>query len=136
MNREEIEQRLKRNAIPHHADLAEKLDIYLRLLQEWNARMDLTATLEEDEMADRHFIDSLAVLRTDRFFAGASLIDVGTGAGFPGMVLAMARPDLSVTLTDAQQKRLNFLEALQEAAEIRNVTLLHARAEDAGRLSK
>ena len=52
MNREEIEQRLKRNAIPHHADLAEKLDIYLRLLQEWNARMDLTATLEEDEMAD------------------------------------------------------------------------------------
>ena len=58
---------------------------------------------------------------------------MGTGAGFPGMVLAMTRPDLSVTLTDAQQKRLNFLEALQEAAEIRNVTLLHARAEDAGR---
>ena len=133
MNREEIEQRLKRNAIPHHADLAEKLDIYLRLLQEWNARMDLTATLEEDEMADRHFIDSLAVLRTDRFFAGASLIDVGTGAGFPGMVLAMARPDLSVTLTDAQQKRLNFLEVVRDAADVRNTVLLHARAEDAGR---
>ena len=133
MNREEIEERLERNQIPHDAALAEKLEIYLRLLQEWNARMDLTATLEATETADRHFIDSLAVLRTDRIFPGASLIDVGTGAGFPGMVLAMTRPDLSVTLTDAQQKRLNFLEALQEAAEIRNVTLLHARAEDAGR---
>ena len=133
MNREAIEERLERNQIPHDAALAEKLEIYLRLLQEWNARMDLTATLEASETADRHFIDSLAVLRTDRIFPGASLIDVGTGAGFPGMVLAMARPDLSVTLTDAQQKRLNFLEALQEAAEIRNVTLLHARAEDAGR---
>ena len=133
MNREAIEERLERNQIPHDAALAEKLEIYLRLLQEWNARMDLTATLEATETVDRHFIDSLAVLRTDRIFPGASLIDVGTGAGFPGMVLAMARPDLSVTLTDAQQKRLNFLEALQEAAEIRNVTLLHARAEDAGR---
>ena len=133
MNREEIEERLERNQIPHDAALAEKLEIYLRLLQEWNARMDLTATLEAAETADRHFIDSLAVLRTDRIFPGASLIDVGTGAGFPGMVLAMTRPDLSVTLTDAQQKRLNFLEALQEAAEIRNVTLIHARAEDAGR---
>ena len=133
MNREAIEERLERNQIPHDAALAEKLEIYLRLLQEWNARMDLTATLEAAETADRHFIDSLAVLRTDRIFPGASLIDVGTGAGFPGMVLAMTRPDLSVTLTDAQQKRLNFLEALQEAAEIRNVTLLHARAEDAGR---
>lgn len=133
MNREAIEERLERNQIPHDAALAEKLEIYLRLLQEWNARMDLTATLEAAETVDRHFIDSLAVLRTDRIFPGASLIDVGTGAGFPGMVLAMTRPDLSVTLTDAQQKRLNFLEALQEAAEIRNVTLLHARAEDAGR---
>ena len=133
MNREAIEERLERNRIPREADLAEKLEIYLRLLQEWNTRMDLTATLEAEEAADRHFMDSLAVLRTDRIFSGASLIDIGTGAGFPGMVLAMARPDLSVTLSDAQQKRLNFLEAVREGADIRNVLILHARAEDAGR---
>ena len=133
MTRGEIRERLERNGIPFREDLPEKLEIYLRLLTEWNARMDLTATLEETEMADRHFIDSLAVLRTDRIFTGASLIDVGTGAGLPGMALAMARPDLCVTLADAQRKRLNFLETVGKEADVRNAALLHARAEDAGR---
>ena len=93
--------------------------------------MDLTAVEEEPDMVDRHFIDSLTVLRTDRIIPDASLIDVGTGAGFPGMVLAMARPDLQVTLIDAQMKRLRFLEAVRDAAEIRNTKIIHARAEDA-----
>ena len=133
MNREEIAGILERNQIPYPDFLPEKLEIYLSLLREWNCRMDLTAVEEEAEMLDRHFIDSLTVLRTELIPQGASLIDVGTGAGFPGMVLAAARPDLRVLLMDAQQKRLNFLEAVMEAAGIRNVTLLHARAEDAAR---
>ena len=133
MNREEIAGALERNRIPYPDFLPEKLEIYLNLLQEWNRRIDLTAVEEEAEMLDRHFIDSLTVLRTDMIPAGASLIDVGTGAGFPGMVLAMARPDLQVLLMDAQQKRLNFLEAVRDAAGIGNTTLLHARAEDAAR---
>ncbi len=133
MHREEIEECLKKNQIPCEEDLPEKLEIYVRLLQEWNRRMDLTAVGEESEILDRHFIDSLTILRTDRIFSGASLIDVGTGAGFPGMVLAIARPDLQITLMDAQQKRLNFLEAVREAAEVRNTTFLHARAENAAR---
>ena len=133
MNREEIAGSLERNRIPYQEDVPEKLAAYLSLLQEWNRRIDLTAVEEEAEMLDRHFIDSLTVLRTDLIHPGASLIDVGTGAGFPGMVLAIVRPDLRVTLMDAQQKRLNFLEAVRDAAGIRNTMLLHARAEDAAR---
>ena len=113
MNEKEISERLERNGIQAAPELAEKLYTYLLLLREWNSRMDLTAVEEGTEMLDRHFIDSLTVLRTDRILSGSSLIDVGTGAGFPGMALAMARPDLQVTLMDAQQKRLKFLEAVR-----------------------
>ena len=133
MNREEIGSRLRMNEIPFAEELPEKLEIYLRLLLEWNARMDLTAVEEEEELADRHFVDSLTVLRTDLVPRDASFIDVGTGAGFPGMVLAMARPDLHVVLMDAQRKRLKFLEAVAAEAGTGNAEILHARAEDAAR---
>lgn len=133
MNREEIGARLRMNEIPFAEDLPEKLEIYLRLLLEWNTRMDLTAVEEEEDLTDRHFVDSLTVLRTDLVPQGASFIDVGTGAGFPGMVLAMARPDLKVVLMDAQRKRLKFLEAVAAEAGVNNAEILHARAEDAAR---
>ena len=133
MNREEIGSRLRMNEIPFAEDLPEKLEIYLRLLLEWNTKMDLTAVEEEEDLLDKHFVDSLTVLRTDLVKPGASLVDVGTGAGFPGMVLAMARPDLHVVLMDAQRKRLKFLEAVAAEAGTGNAEILHARAEDAAR---
>ncbi len=133
MNLERISERLKQNQIPFGDALPEKIRIYLELLREWNKKMDLTALEEEEELLDRHYIDSLAVLRTDLIVPSASIIDVGTGAGFPGMVLALAVPDCSVTLMDAQQKRLHFLEAVRDATGSRNVSILHARAEDAAR---
>ena len=133
MNREEIGSRLRMNEIPFAEDLPEKLEIYLRLLLEWNTKMDLTAVEEEEDLLDKHFVDSLTVLRTDLVKPGAFLVDVGTGAGFPGMVLAMARPDLHVVLMDAQRKRLKFLEAVAAEAGTGNAEILHARAEDAAR---
>ena len=133
MNREEIGSRLRMNEIPFAEDLPEKLEIYLRLLLEWNTKMDLTAVEEEEDLLDKHFVDSLTVLRTDLVMPDASLVDVGTGAGFPGMVLAMARPDLHVVLMDAQRKRLKFLEAVAAEAGTGNAEILHARAEDAAR---
>ena len=133
MNREEIGSRLRMNEIPFAEDLPEKLEIYLRLLLEWNTKMDLTAVEEEEDLLDKHFADSLTVLRTDLVKPGASLVDVGTGAGFPGMVLAMARPDLHVVLMDAQRKRLKFLETVAAEAGVNNAEILHARAEDAAR---
>lgn len=130
MTTESIREKLKNNEIPFPEDLPEKLSVYLGLLQEWNARIDLTAVLSDEEMVDRHFMDSLSVLRTGLIPRGASLIDVGTGAGFPGMILAIARPDLSVTLLDAQQKRLNFLSEVREKTAAANTKILHGRAED------
>ena len=136
MNRDRISEKLGGNGIPFRPEFPEKLEIYLRLLQEWNSRMDLTAVLDEDEMLDRHFIDSLTVLRTDLIPENARIIDVGTGAGFPGLVLALARPDLKVTLMDAQQKRLAFLNAICGETGCVNAVTLHMRAEDGAREKK
>lgn len=133
METEAIRKKLEQNAIPFSEELPGRIAAYLKLLQEWNSRMDLTAVLEEDEMLDRHFIDSLTVLRTDLIPECSAVIDVGTGAGFPGMVLAMARPDLTVTLMDAQQKRLNFLETVRDRTGTDNILIVHSRAEDGGK---
>ena len=128
-----IQQRLTACGIPCDAALAERLATYMRLLAEWNQVMDLTAVTEEDETLDRHFADSLAALTVPGLIPQTgALADVGTGAGFPGLPLAMACPELRVTLIDAQRKRLDFLQAVVEATGTRNVTLLHLRAEDAG----
>ena len=111
----------------------ERLLAYHRLLLEWNARMDLT-NVPEEEMALRHYADSLLPLARKEWFPdGARLIDVGTGAGFPGMPLAIARPDLKVTLLDSQRKRCDFLSAVCDELKLPNVTVLHARAEDGAR---
>ncbi|MFR4292939.1 MAG: 16S rRNA (guanine(527)-N(7))-methyltransferase RsmG [Christensenellales bacterium] len=118
-------------------DLPGKLLKYHELLLEWNAKMDLTAVTEEADMIDRHYVDSLMALTIPELIPqGASLIDVGTGAGFPGLPLALARADLRVTLMDAQQKRLNFLQAVLDALNVQNVTLVHARAEDGARMKE
>ena len=133
MNKEEIRIRLERNAIVCGTELPEKLTVYLSLLNEWNSRMDLTAVTEDEETVDKHFIDSLTVLKTGIIKQDSTLIDVGTGAGFPGMVLAIAKPDLQVTLMDSQQKRLLFLEKIIKETDASNVTIIHSRAEDGAR---
>ena len=133
MNRETILRRLQENGIPGADALAGQLQTYLSLLLEWNQRMDLTAVLGEEELVDRHFLDSLTVLNTGLLDGTQNLIDVGTGAGFPGLVIALARPDLRVTLLDSQQKRLNFLQAVIDATGASNAELIHARAEDGAR---
>ena len=133
MDRETIAGRLRINGIPFRPELPEKMEIYLRLLREWNEKMDLTAVEGEEETLDRHFLDSLTVLKTDLLSGAETLIDVGTGAGFPGMVLALARPETAVTLLDSQQKRLTFLEAVTAATGAENVRLIHVRAEDGAR---
>ncbi len=121
--------------IPIKNDAAVKLSAFHELLMDWNTRMDLTAVLEEDELIDRHYIDSLSPLRVEGLFPqGASVIDVGSGAGFPGLPLAIARPDLTVTLLDAQQKRVRFLQEAIDLLKLNNVNALHARSEDAAHL--
>ena len=103
---------------------------YYRLLIEWNEKMNLTAITEAADVFQKHFADSLAAAPYVK--QGAALIDVGTGAGFPGVPLLILRPDLKVTLLDSLQKRLRFLEEVCSRLGL-SARLVHARAEDAGR---
>lgn len=112
-------------------ELTERLDIYARLLVEWNEKMNLTAITDPKGIAVKHFADSLtaaAMMPAGEF----SLIDVGTGAGFPGVPLALYRPDCRLTLLDSLNKRLTFLDAVCREVGL-NATLIHARAEEGGR---
>lgn len=111
---------------------ADRFSLYASLLVEWNEKINLTAITDPRGIAVRHFADSLTL--SPYLPAGAfSLIDIGTGAGFPGVPLAILRPDMELTLLDSLNKRLVFLKELCAALEI-PVTLVHARAEQGGRL--
>lgn len=105
--------------------------LYQDMLLDWNSRMNLTAITQPEEVASKHFADS--VLPAALVPPGARVIDVGTGAGFPGLPLRILRPDIQLTLLDSLQKRIGFLTALCQALGFADVALRHARAEDAGR---
>ena len=109
---------------------------YFHLLVEWNKKLNLTAITEAQEVALKHMVDSLTCLDEHVFSPGASVIDVGTGAGFPGLPLKIYRPDLQLTLLDSLQKRLKFLAAVVDELSLKEVELIHYRAEDGGRDKK
>ena len=115
-------------------DTAEKFDLYAARLVETNRRVNLTAITDPEGILVKHFLDSLtlAPLLAERSAAALSLIDVGTGAGFPGVPLALVCPGRKLTLLDALQKRLTFLEGLCRELAV-PAALIHARAEEAGR---
>lgn len=102
--------------------------IYMDFLLEENQKYNLTAITEKEEVVIKHFVDS--VLPLAEIPQGATVIDVGTGAGFPGVPLKILRPDIKLTLLDSLQKRINFLNCLLTKLAIADVTTIHARAED------
>lgn len=103
---------------------------YYDLLVEWNSFMNLTAITEFNEVIDKHFIDSLAICEYVNFKNGDSLIDIGTGAGFPGIPLKIVFPELRITLLDSLNKRIKFLDTVIESLGLENVETIHGRAED------
>lgn len=109
----------------------EKIDkfmVYKNLLKEWNEKINLTAITDDKEIILKHFIDSLTI---EKYIPhDAKVIDVGTGAGFPGIPLKIVRQDIELTLLDSLNKRLKFLEEVKSVAELTNVKLVHGRAED------
>lgn len=109
------------------------LETYRKALIETNEHMNLTAITEETAVWYKHFLDSALVLKSISIPLYASLIDVGTGAGFPGLVLSILRPDLQITLLDSLQKRVNFLESVCETLGLNHVTCIHERAEIGGK---
>lgn len=104
---------------------------YFELLIEWNKKINLTRIVEPEEVALKHFADSLTLLKHAEVKNSAKVVDVGTGAGFPGIPLKIARPDISLTLLDSLNKRLIFLGEVCDNLEI-EAELVHARAEEGG----
>ncbi len=111
-----------------------QMRIYFEVLNEWNQKIDLTSLTDTGEIVIKHFLDSLMLLKHLKIPVGAKLIDVGTGAGFPGLVLKIMRPDLHVSLLDSLNKRLRFIAEVKSALNIRNLELMHFRAETAGKM--
>lgn len=109
-----------------------QLQRYFELLAEWNEKMNLTAITDEGGVALKHFADSLTLLNFVDIPQNSCLADVGTGAGFPGLVLKIARPDINLTLIDSLNKRLVFLSEVCAQLDIK-AELIHSRAEDGAR---
>ena len=115
--------------LPLDAAALARFQTYYTLLDERSKVMNLTAIHGETDVAQLHFLDSAALLTVEPL-AGKSVIDVGTGAGFPGLPLKIAQPDISLTLLDSLDKRVRFLGDVCAATGLTDVTCLHTRAED------
>ena len=108
----------------------EQFDRYYEMLIEWNNVMNLTGITEYDEVNLKHFADSLTVVRVTDLKEKKSVIDIGTGAGFPGIPLKIVYPELRITLLDSLNKRIRFLDAVIEELGLDEIKTLHGRAED------
>ena len=104
---------------------------YMKLLLEWNEKINLTAITDENEIILKHFIDSLTSLKYIK--ENDNIIDVGTGAGFPGIPIAIMMPNTKITLLDSLNKRINFLNEVIKELNLKNVETIHSRSEDCGK---
>lgn len=118
--------------IPVSDPQAEMLQRYMELLVEWNQKLNLTAITEPKEVAEKHFIDSMMIMKAANL-ENKTLIDVGTGAGFPGLVLKILCPSLKVTLLDSLNKRLVFLDEVIKELGLIGIETIHGRAEEISR---
>ena len=117
--------------LPQPEQLAERFDRYAELLVDWNQKINLTAITAPDDIVIKHFVDSLLLLKAYDVPQGAKMIDVGTGAGFPSVPVAMVRGDIRLTLMDSLNKRINFLTELSAELGV-SAACVHARAEEFG----
>lgn len=108
----------------------EQFEKYKDLLLEWNKKINLTAITEEDDIILKHFIDSMTILK--HIDENSSIVDVGTGAGFPGIPVKIANPSINVTLVDSLNKRLIFLEEVIKNLNLEKIKTVHSRAEEFG----
>ncbi len=114
----------------------EQFIIYYEMLVEWNEVMNLTAITDYDEVMKKHFVDSVSLIKAFDITKDCSVIDVGTGAGFPGLALKIAYPNLKVTLLDSLNKRIKFLNVVIQKLGLSEVDTVHGRAEDYAKVGK
>lgn len=106
---------------------------YYELLIEWNKRINLTAITEKEDVILKHFVDSVLICRFFKFYQGIRLIDIGTGAGFPGIPVKILNPECSIVLLDSLNKRIRFLDTVINTLGLTDIECIHGRAEDVSR---
>lgn len=120
-----------------HIDLdnnqLEAFSKYKEMLKEWNEKINITSITDDIEIDQKHFLDSLTPLKTTLFNGKKTIIDIGTGGGFPGIPLKIANPDLDILLLDSLNKRITFLNEVINELELENIEALHGRAEELSR---
>ena len=116
--------------IENSQELIEKFRIYMEGVLEWNEKVNLTTITDPDEFVIKHFIDSIICANYPEYINAVKIIDVGTGAGFPGIPLSIISPEKEFILMDSLNKRLKIIDELCQRADIKNVVTLHARAEE------
>ena len=133
-----MEQTFKEKLNKKCTELTEKqlqqFEDYMKLLLEWNEKINLTAITEEDDIILKHFVDSLTISKYIK--KNSNIVDVGTGAGFPGIPVKIAHEDVDVTLVDSLNKRILFLNEVIEKLKLQKVQTLHFRAEEFGQNKK
>lgn len=130
MNLKEFEVELKKIGINVDNDKISKLEKYYDLLIEYNKVMNLTGITNHDEVYLKHFYDSLTIIKVLDLNKVENLCDLGSGAGFPGIVLKIFFPNLRITLIDSQNKRIKFLNVVIEELKLKNIEAIHSRIED------
>ncbi|MCD7839485.1 MAG: 16S rRNA (guanine(527)-N(7))-methyltransferase RsmG [Erysipelotrichaceae bacterium] len=132
MNQKQFINELKKENITLTDKQLQQFELYYQTLIEWNQKMNLTAITKKEDVYLKHFFDSLTISFYHQF-DNQTLCDVGAGAGFPSIPLKIVYPNLKITIIDSLNKRINFLEHLVDVLDLKDVTLIHARAEEYGK---
>lgn len=123
----------QKDRLTFDTDKYDKFMLYKDLIQDWNNKINLTAITEDDEIVKKHFIDCIKCFRFEGIRTSASIIDVGTGAGFPGIPIKIMAQDKKVTLLDSLNKRVSFLNEVISSLNLDNIQAIHGRAEEMSR---
>lgn len=135
-NRQLLREGLEDLGIKVNDKMLDNFNIYREILVDWNQKMNLTGIEDEKEVFIKHFLDSVSSVENGYIKDGISLIDVGTGAGFPGLPLKICLENINLTLLDSLNKRINFLQEVSNNLGLENVEFIHGRAEDFGKLEE
>lgn len=130
MNKEEFIEEVTKLGIQMSEDKMQKLQEFYSMMLEWNEKINLTRITEEKEVYLKHFYDSLTIQKVVNLNKVETLCDVGTGAGFPGIVLKICFTNLKVTLIDSLQKRVNYLQEVIKKLDLKDITAIHTRGEE------